>query len=116
MKFIITESKLKTFLEDKFGVDLTDKVSLITSTYDLPFEFDRIMSNEMLRMYLNRFGPIYLIDLGKEKYLYQNRFNGNEMITDTKDRTISPHQLMDKLGIAPIGISIQDILDLYVEE
>jgi hypothetical protein len=116
MKVLISENKFKTFLKDRFGVDLTGKVSLITSSYDLPFEFDRILNPEMVRRYLNKYGPIYLIDLGKEMYLYQNRFNGDEMIADTKDRTISPYQLMDILGIGPIGVSIQDILDLYAEE
>ena len=73
MKYIINESqyvyllenleKNKRFLKNKLGIDFTDKIQQITSTYDFPMEFDQGVSPEMVRRYLNHFGPMYLFEL-----------------------------------------------------
>lgn len=115
MRFIITESKLKSFLKDRLGIDLTDKITMVTSQYDLPMEFDRFITPKMLNMYLNRFGPMYVIETPKRTFLYQEQ-SGTPTIVDTNDRLYSVNSLMKHLGIPPMGLSVDDIIDIYVQE
>lgn len=115
MKYIITESKLKNLLKDRLGVDLSGKISMVTNQYDLPMEFDRYIPPKVLNSYLNKFGPMYVIETPKNTFLYQNQA-GVPTITDKKDRLHSVNSLMSHLGIPPMGLSIDDIIDVYVQE
>ena len=66
MKYIIKESqyvhllenleKNKKFLSNIMGIDFTDKIEQITSTYDVPMEFDRHFAKGMINRYLNNYG------------------------------------------------------------
>ena len=38
------------------------------------------------------------------------------MIIDTNDRTYSEDQILNKLGIPPMGLTLDDIVDTFVEE
>ena len=40
MKYLITESKLKSVIKDKFGLDLTGRVELDPSLYKILNDFD----------------------------------------------------------------------------
>ena len=40
MKYLITESKLKTFIKDKFNIDLTGRVEFEPDSYELLVYFD----------------------------------------------------------------------------
>jgi len=40
MKYIITESSLKSFIKDKYNIDLTGKIELVQTKYDVPMRFD----------------------------------------------------------------------------
>jgi hypothetical protein len=115
MKVLISENKFKTFLKDKLGIDLTDKVSLITSGYDLPMSFDRYLGTAMLNVNLNEYGPMYLIRINGSKYLYQNR-GRHDFIMNSMGGMLETNHFRDILELPPLGVSIQQILDLYVEE
>ena len=110
---IITESRFKTFIEDKLGVDLTGKVDLVTNKWELPMEFDRLVTPASLNSYLNRFGPMYSIDNGDTKYLYQDQ-GDRSVIVDTRDFLYTESEIMNKLGIPPLGVKLKEILDLYI--
>jgi hypothetical protein len=110
---IITESRFKTFIEDKLGIDLTGKVDLVTNKWELPMEFDRIITPTALNSYLNRFGPMYSIENGDTKYLYQDQ-GDRSVIADTRDRLYTESEILNKLGFPPLGIKLKEILDLYV--
>ena len=115
MKVLISENKFKTFLKDKLGIDLTGKVSLITSGYDLPMSFDKYLGTSMLNVLLNEYGPMYLIRINGSKYVYQHR-GRHDFIMNSMSGMLETSHFKDILGLPPIGVSIQDILDLYVEE
>ncbi len=115
MKYIITESKLKNLLKDRLGVDLDGKITMVTNQYDLPMEFDKFISPRVLNMYLNRFGPMFVIDTPKKTFLYQNQA-GVPTITDTNDRLYSVTSLMSHLGIPPMGLTIDDLINIYFQE
>ena len=116
----LTEANLKNLLVNKLGVDLTGKIHMVTNSYELPFEFnERIITPQTLRLYLNKYGPMYVIEIGSQIYLYQYQQLTNEvrkMIVDTNDRTYSEDQILDKLGIPPMGLTLNDIVDTFVEE
>ena len=63
MKYIIPESNLKSLLKTQFGFDLTDRISIVTNKWELPMEFDRVLSYAALNTYLNKFGPMYVINV-----------------------------------------------------
>ena len=114
MKIIISESSLKSLFK-RLGIDLTGKINMVTSQYDVPMEFDTFMTPYTVRSYLNAYGPMFTIDIDGQMFLYQDQ-NGRKMIVDKFDRIIPISKLMDMLGIPPIGITIDDIIDTFVEE
>ena len=115
MKFLITESKIKQFIKKKFGVDLTDRIKIIQSYYDLPKHFQRMISKDILNMHLNNHGPMYVFYGDTDSFLYQNQ-NGIELIGDSTDHTVSYSDLMEDLGIEDMGLTIQQVIDIYVNE
>jgi hypothetical protein len=69
MKKILIESNISNFIKDKLGVDLSDRIHMVTNQYELPMEFDRIISSKVLNQYLNRYGPMYVFKGKKNMYL-----------------------------------------------
>ena len=114
MKYIIAESNLKEIIKKVFNVDLTGKIHMITNKWELPTEFDGFFNDKLFRHYLNRFGPMYVIEVGNELYLAQNRVENDWEIYDTVDSGISEHELLDKIGVFSFRLS--DLINLYVDE
>lgn len=114
MKYILTENKLKNFLLSKFNLDLENKVIMLTSVFDNRFAFETILSDEIMRRYLNFHGPMYIFFIGKSQYMVQPR-GDNYMIINTDDRVFTEKEFYKKLGIPNI-ISLGDIIELYAQE
>ena len=125
MKYIINESqyvnllenleKNKRFLKNKLGIDFTDKIQQITSSYDFPMEFDQGVSPEMVRRYLNVFGPMYLFELDGKKYIYQDR-GDYDFFMDEEGFDFVDNEIPEKLGIDIMGLRFSDIIDMYFNE
>jgi hypothetical protein len=107
--------KAKNFLRDNFGFDFSGRIEQITSTYDVPMEFDNGISPEMIRQFLNYFGPMYLFELDGIKYLYQDR-GDYEWFIDEEGYDYVDNEIPEKLGIAEMGFTFSDILNMYFEE
>lgn len=107
--------KAKNFLRDNFGFDFSGRIEQITSTYDVPRVFDDGISSEMIRQFLNYFGPMYLFELDGVKYLYQDRGDYDWFI-DEEGYDYVDNEIPEKLGIAEMGFRFSDILDMYFEE
>jgi hypothetical protein len=118
MKYIITESKLKSVIKDKFGLDLTGRVELDPSLYKILNDFDLFFSYEGLRRRLNmeNYGPMYLIELDdNRKVLYQMNYSSNHpLIIDNKGDVYDESDFMYFLGIRPLGLTLEQFLDLYI--
>jgi hypothetical protein len=112
----ISESndKNKRFLKKKLGIDFTNEIQLVTSSYDVPMEFDYVISSDSIRRYLNNFGPMYLFEYDGIKYLYQNR--GFEFFIDENGFDYVDGEIPEKLGIDEMGLRFLDIIDLYFKE
>ena len=107
--------KAKNFLRDNFGFDFSDRIKQITSTYDVPFQFDECMSQLVSRGSLNLWGPMYLFELDGTKYIYQDR-GDFEWFLDENCYDFVDNEIPEKLGIAEMGFTFSDILNMYFEE
>ena len=117
MKYLITESKLKTFIKNKFNIDLTGRVELEPSLYSVLIDFDNYFTYEGLerRRRMENYGPMYLIELNdKLKILYQMNYSSNNpLIIDNKGDMYEESEFMSLLGVSALGITLEQFLDLY---
>jgi hypothetical protein len=118
MKVLITESKLKTFIKDKFNIDLTGRVELEPDSYDLLPYFDNYFTYDGLlrRRMMDNYGPIYLIKLNDGiKIFYQMNYSSNhQLILDSRGDLYEESEFMKMLGISALGITLEQFLDLYI--
>ena len=117
MKYLITESKLKSVIKDKFGLDLTGRVELDPSLYKILNDFDFYFTYDGLRRRLNmeNYGPMYLIELdNNRKVLYQMNYSSNyPLILDNKGDLYEESDFMDMLGIRKLGLNMEQLLNIY---
>ena len=112
--------KNKKFLIDVMGMDFTDKIKMITSTYDVPMSFDEGVGPEYIRRVLNYFGPMYLVDIDGKKYLYQYRTDNEdgdfEWFHDEHGFNFVDGEIPEQLGISEMGLKFSDIIDMFFNE
>jgi hypothetical protein len=106
--------KNKKLINDVIGFDFSNKITQVTSTYDVPTSFDDGIAPSTIRTYLNHWGPMYLVKIDGENYLYQDR-GDFEMFID-EDGYWNKDEIPEKLGIAILGLRFSDIIDMYFEE
>jgi hypothetical protein len=113
----ISESndKNKRFLKKKLGIDFTNGIQQITSTHDVPTSFDDGIAPSTIRTYLNFWGPMYLVKIDGENYLYQDR-GDFEMFIDEDGFDYVDNEIPEMLGIDEMGLRFSNILDLYFSE
>jgi hypothetical protein len=117
MKLLITESKLKKFIEDKFGFDFTGDIEKITSVHDIPIYFKECFSGVYLNWRINKNGPMFLIKIDDYFYiLYQKSLSSesSDIIITSECHTPSEQEFMNLLGIQVLGLSIEDFINLYI--
>jgi hypothetical protein len=126
MKIIITESQYKTLLEsiDKnkklinniIGFDFSDRITQVTSSYDVPnVFFYTAIDPKTINMWLNYFGPMYLFELDGVKYLYQDK-GDYEYFIDQEGFEYMDDEIHEKIGINLLGLKFSDIINMYFEE
>jgi hypothetical protein len=115
MKYIISESQVKQMIKKYFKKDLSKNIEMITSYWDLPILFRRMMGRNAANHYMNAFGPMFLFTIDGEQYLAQDRIE-KWTITDSGDTEIREDKLMNLLGIDTLGLTIQELIDAYIDE
>jgi hypothetical protein len=115
MKKCLIESNISNFIKDKLGIDLSDRIHMVTNQYELPMEFDWIISSKALNQYLNRYGPMYVFEGKKNTYLGQPRKN-EWFVVDKRDYEVSELDVMKDLGIEMLGLSLNDLVSEYINE
>jgi hypothetical protein len=88
---------------------------MVTNQYELPMEFDWIISSKVLNQYLNRYGPMYVFEGKKNTYLGQPRKN-EWFVVDKRDYEVSELDVMKDLGIEMLGLSLNDLVSEYINE
>ena len=118
MKYLITESSLKSLIKDKFNIDLTGRVEFDPNIYRILNDFDECTDYQSLkrRLSMDNYGPMYLIELENSyTMLYQmNYTTGQSWIINNGCDSYSKSQFMDLLGIRKLGLSMDQFLNLYV--
>ena len=115
MKIVITESKLKNYIKDKFSVDLTGKIELVQTYYDIPMKFDEFLTRWVANMYMNEYGPMFLIKIGNFNWLYQKQ-GKSYFLMDQMGNYIDQSEFMKVIGIDKLGLSMSQLIDLYFIE
>jgi hypothetical protein len=114
MKILIKESQLKSFIKNKLGVDLTDRINIVTNKWELPMEFDKVISPRGLNEYLNKYGPMFAIETKNNLYLTQDRGRDIGWFTvDKYDRIVDDFEVMTNLGVGKLGLSMNDLISMY---
>ena len=112
-----SDDKIKKFLKTKFGIDWTNKIEMVTSSWDIPITFDHIISKVMTDIYLNKFGPMYLIDFGGVNYLFQDRGGElGEVVLGDDESEYYDDEFLTKLGIDMLGLTVSDLINIYFTE
>lgn len=115
MKYIINESQVKNLIKKYFKKDLSNNIRMITAWEDLPRGFRETISKNAGNYFLNNFGPMFLITVDGKKFLAQDRVE-RWVIADQSDTLISEDKLMRLLGIETLGLSMQELIDAYIDE
>ena len=117
MKILISESDLRNLLVNRLGVDLTGKVKVLTSVYHIPRVFDEFMNSHMARVWMNNYGPMYLIKLPDETLIYQKQGKiRDKILVNSEGESYQEQEVLDKLGVPPIGLTLTDIVESFAEE
>ena len=107
--------KNKKFLIDVMGIDFTDKIQQVTSSYDVPMSFDDGVGPNLINRWLNHWGPMYLVNIKGKKYLYQDR-GDFEMFIDEEGYDSVDDEIPEQLGIGEMGLKFSDIIDVFFKE
>lgn len=107
--------KNKKFLTKTMGVDFTDKIKQITSSYDVPMNFDDGVGSNLINMWLNYWGPMYLVNINGKDYLYQDR-GDFEMFIDEEGFDYVDDEIQEEIGISVLGLKFSDVVDIFFEE
>ena len=117
MKILINESDLRNLLVNRLGIDLTGKVKVLTSVYHIPMVFDEFMDSHMVKVWMNNYGPMYLINLPDETLIYQKQGKIRERILlSSEGESYQEQEVLDKLGVPPMGLTLDDIVNTFAEE
>ena len=107
--------KNKKLINSIVGIDFSNNIQQITSSYDIPIRFDGCVGWESVRRWLNYFGPMYKFEFDGTEYLYQDRGDFEVFIDDDCYEYVD-NEIPEKLGIAILGLRFSDIIDMYFEE
>lgn len=125
MKVIINQDQKKFLFENNneslknllinLGLDLTDKISIVQFYSDIPSEFRRASPPDYTRSMLNSFGPMFLIDIDGEKFLYQNR-PVQDWFIDKNGVIFTFHEIPGLEKFFSLGLKFSEIIDLFWED
>ena len=114
MEVKLTKSQLKEYLKKRFNLDLSNgKIEMITNTWGMPTEFDKIITPSMTRTYLNKYGPFYCLRSEKNSYLGQEQ-NGKWVFYDKREYLIDLNEVYEDVGIPSyLGMKPDELAELY---
>lgn len=108
-------SKNKKFLTKVMGQDFTGKIKEIKDPYDVPMSFHDGVSPTLINMWLNHWGPMYLVNINGKNYLYQDR-GDFEMFFDEEGYDYVDGEVLEEIGIGVLGLKFSDIIDMFIND
>lgn len=115
MKVLITESKIKTLIQDKFGLDFTGDVLELNSEDEIIERFNGCFPSIYLKRLLSKYGPMYLIKVDEPFIiLYQNHGNNNtNFIMDEVCQYYTEDEFMKLIGLESLGLNMDQFISIY---
>ena len=107
--------KNKKLINGIVGFDFSNRITQITSSYDVPMNLIFCFGSESLRRWLNFWGPMYLFELDGIKYVYQDR-GEYEFFMDEGCIEYVDNEIPEEIGISIMGLRFSDIINMYFEE
>jgi hypothetical protein len=96
----------------KSGFD-PSKIEMITSKYDIPSDFYTDFTWNTLRGLMNYWGPMYLLTIQEDRFLFQQQNNKNFWIVENIGQVIEP-RVLESLSLK--GLDVNKVINLYFEE
>jgi hypothetical protein len=115
IKLSESTDKNKKLINGIIGFDFSNRITQITSSYDVPMAFDECVGWESVRRWLNYFGPMYKFEFDGTEYLYQDRGDFEVFIDDGCYEYVD-NEIPEKLGISIMGLRFSDIINMYFQE
>ena len=122
---LLFESKNKRFLINLMGEDLTGKIKEIKYGSDIPRRFHKYLDLDGVKRQIDIVGPMYLVKIGDNDYLYQDQSNfyqshndssfGEMFMSEDGTRDYSG-KILTELGLDEIGLRFSDIIDIFYDE
>jgi len=114
---LLSEStdKNKKLINGIVGFDFSNRITQITSSYDVPMVFDECFDSGWSERWLNFWGPMYLFEFDGVKYVYQDR-GEYEFFMDEHCIEYVENEIPEEIGIAILGLRFSDIINMYFEE
>ena len=120
MKILIKEGVVKKMVNRVLGYDLSDKIEMVTNWIELGSRGQGMFSGgrEEVRWLLNHFGPMYLFEIKDNSYLaqYQGSEDGWIIWSNKTFRKLSEDEFLDAIGIGFMGVTLQQVMDEFIEE
>jgi hypothetical protein len=96
----------------KSGFD-PSKIEMITSKYDIPSDFYTDFTWNTLRGLMNYWGPMYLLEIQEDRFLFQQQNDKNFWIVENIGQVIEP-RVLESLSLK--GLDVNKVINLYFEE
>ena len=120
MKIIITENRLKDLIYKILGYNLSDRIEMVTSWYELDSKGQYLFSDgkQEFNWLLNHYGPMYLFNINENEYYVQpqGKKYGTLVLSVKKNRKIDEDDFLKILGLDILGISLNKLIDEFVVE
>ena len=120
---MVTEDRLLNLINKTLGYNLSDKIEMITSWEEAPADCRyTFQTKERFNRWLNKWGPMYRFRTPENGiWLVQQRENRKWYIfasyyNNAFGTSIDEYELLSYMGLSMFGISLQFIIDNFVEE
>jgi hypothetical protein len=119
MKILIKEGIVKKMVNRVLGYDLSDHIEMITNWEELDESFKNVgLTKGGFNWYLNNYGPMFCFNIADVKFLAQNRQGEWTIYSDDDDYSLntSEDELLELIGIGFMGVTLQQVIDEFIEE
>jgi hypothetical protein len=93
----------------KSGFD-PSKIEMITSKYDIPSDFYTDFTWNTLRGLMNYWGPMYLLEIQEDRFLFQQQNDKNFWIVENIGQVVEP-RVLESLSLT--GLDVNKVINLY---
>jgi hypothetical protein len=93
----------------KSGFD-PSKIEMLTSKYDIPSDFYTDFTWNTLRGLMNYWGPMYLLEIQEDRFLFQQQNDKNFWIVENIGQVVEP-RVLESLSLK--GLDVNKVINLY---